>query len=72
MARTGRGEDDRAGGRTEKEQSSAQTRLKVFCERGPLVILATGKDASGRVVTREYRVQGPVLLIPSAADGQEV
>ena len=37
--------------------------LKLFQREGVLTIASTGKDATtGRLVTHEYRVEGPVMI----------
>ena len=36
--------------------------LKLLQSEGELTIASTGKDTSGRLVTHEYRVEGPVMI----------
>ena len=49
----------RGGGR----RAGDATRLKLLQSEGELTIASTGKDpATGRLVTHEYRVEGPVMI----------
>ena len=48
----------------EEGASSAAYALKLLQSEGELTIASTGKDPqSGRMVTHEYRVEGPVMLL---------
>ena len=49
--------------RRRRARSARPTRLKLLQSEGELSIAATGKDpVSGRHVTHEYRVKGPVMI----------
>lgn len=46
----------------EEEGNRTAYALKLLQSEGELTIASTGKDRSGRLVTEEYRVKGPVMI----------
>ncbi|MEW5251796.1 BAR domain-containing protein, partial [Microbulbifer sp. 2201CG32-9] len=48
----------------EEGASNASYALKLLQSEGQVIIASTGKDeASGQLITREYKVEGPVMLL---------
>jgi hypothetical protein len=51
----------------EEGAERASYALKVLQSEGELKIASTGKDANGRLVSQEYRVEGPVMIFLTTA-----